>query len=93
MRSGKPAWLELKLASNLRRKEMGFYRYIRSKWKTKENVCLVLNEVSWWQRMGKRPRSLLGRFVLRNCSPLRLLEKPVTCEAYPWWKRIRLGNI
>ena len=35
--------MELNLASDVRGNEKGFYRYIRSKRKTRENVGLLLN--------------------------------------------------
>jgi len=44
MRKAK-AHLELKLASDVKDNKKGFFKYITSKWKTRDNVGLLLNEV------------------------------------------------
>jgi len=44
MRKAK-AYLELNLARDVRNNKKGFFNYISSKWKTRDNVGLLLNEV------------------------------------------------
>ena len=72
--------------------EKGFYRYISSKRKTRENVDMLLKTAGdLVTRTQKRPScsmyslpwSLLVRWSLRNPRPLTLVEKSRARKTYP----------
>jgi len=45
--------LELNLAREVKDNKKGFFKYISSKWKTRDNVGLLLNEVPWCPGDGR----------------------------------------
>jgi len=56
------AHLELNLASDVKDNKKGFFKYISSKWKTRENVDLLLNQVGALVTEDKEKAVLLKDF-------------------------------
>jgi len=55
--------LELNPASNVKDNKKGFFKYISSKWKTRENVGLLLNEVGALVTEDTEKAELLNAFL------------------------------
>ncbi|GAB0206062.1 mitochondrial enolase superfamily member 1 [Grus japonensis] len=100
------AHLELKLARDVKANKKGFFKYISSKRKTRENVGPLLNEVSALVTEDTEKAELLNAFFAsvftakagpRESQTLEVGEKVLQKEDLPLveedWVREHLGNL
>ncbi|GAB0203352.1 hypothetical protein GRJ2_002800800 [Grus japonensis] len=94
--------LELKLARDVKDKKKGFFKYMNSKRKTRENVGPLLNEVGALVTEDTEKAELLNAafasVFAAKASPqesqtLEVGEKVLRKEDFPWLRRIGLENI
>jgi len=90
------AHLELNLARDVKNNKKGFFNYISSKWKTRDNVGPLLNESGVLVMEDSEKAELLNVFfasvfvprqALRNPRPWRQERKPTERMTFPWSRR------
>ena len=87
---------ELKLTRDVKNNKKGFFNYISSKWKTRDNVGPLLNESGVLVMEDSEKAELLNVFfasvfvprqALRNPRPWRQERKPTERMTFPWSRR------
>jgi len=89
--------LELNLARGVKNNKKSFFKYINSKWKTRENVGPLLNEVGVLVMEGAEKAELLNAFFAsvfsakagpQECHALEIREEAYRNGDFPWSRRI-----
>ena len=87
--------LELKLARDVKDNKKSFFNYISSKWKTRENVEALLNEVGALvmedAEMAEFPSALYASVFSAKPGPQESQALKVTEKACRWVSRGRMG--
>jgi len=101
MRKAK-AHLQFNLSRDVKDNKKGFFKYISSKWKTRDNVGLLLNEVGVLVMGDTEKAELLNAFFAsvlaakagsRASQSLEVREKAWRQEDLPYLRRVGLEII
>lgn len=91
------AYLELKLVREVKANMKCFSRFFSSKRKTRENMGLLLSgEIDLVTKDTEKDKAVRAFYILifiGKTRPPKPTGKSRVRETYPWWRRIRLGNI